>query len=216
MRKSAIAVAAAALMGAIFLSSPRDVLAQACTGVLTNNGQYAVAGGLGFEDGSKSFGLEGMANLAGPFTVGASYSLTTFDDADPNGNTFGASAAYDMPLTGTALSACPTTGIEYMRVSDEGSAVSLLTIPVGIALGTTLEGANGFTFVPYAVPQFMYLRTSISGDGFEDVTDSTTEFGTELGTAFAGDKYYAALSALITTVEGSDPSFAITVGVITP
>src|SRR5262245_4753874 len=104
-------VLTAAVCSAVLLG-PKVVQAQACFGVPSMDGQYAISGGLGLTEGSKSYGVNVTANMRGPLTVGAGYSMLDIDNVATNGNSFGAGAAVELKNM-SSLSLCPTVRMSY-------------------------------------------------------------------------------------------------------
>lgn len=198
---------------------PSVLLAQACIGVPAGNGQVALSGGAGFTEGVKSYGAEAAFNLVGPVSLEAGYSLVTFDDIDNNGNTVSGSGAFELPVPG--LSVCPAAGVSHMRWSErfELAEVTLTStiIPVGMGVGRELPAGPNLFVTLFAVPQFLHVRGTISGSeggASVSVSDSTNEFGTALGMRLGSDEFYVGAGVNLTTIEGSDPTFGVTMGLV--
>ncbi|HEX7049593.1 MAG TPA: hypothetical protein VF188_05225 [Longimicrobiales bacterium] len=217
----------AGLMLVGLLAAPAVALGQACIGLPAGANQFAASADIAFPEGAKTYGIGVGANLIGPFTVEASYTLTKPDGGNQNLNTFGADVAFELPLPG--FSACPVVGLSYSSYDETvplqggGSAsgsISVATIPIGFGVGASLPLATtGASLMPYAVPQLLYARTKVSfstGGLSGSGTDSSTEFGAIIGARLAWNRIFLGGDVNVTTVENSDPVFSVGAGLIFP
>ncbi len=100
---------------------PSMAAGQACIGAPTGDGQFAIAGAVGFAEGGTSYGAGVTADLTGPISLFGNYSLVTIDDIDENANQFGGGIA--MELSVPSVSICPVAGASYTRWSDSSAGV---------------------------------------------------------------------------------------------
>jgi hypothetical protein len=201
------------------LLTPAVAAAQACIGVPTTGGQFALAGEVAFPENATSYGADITADLVGPLSLGAGFAITKLDDIDENVTTFGGQAAYELP--GVSVSACPVVGAEYSTWSDTflaGSVdISQLVIPVGLGIGTILQAGSSTDILLFAVPQFLHIRTTIeASDGVDsiDETESDNEFGAEAGVRFVFGSIFAGGGVFMTSIEDDDPTFNLGLGVV--
>lgn len=208
--------------GAAFLfvaALPVCARAQACLGIPSADRQFAIQGAVGITDGSTSYGVGVNADLAGPLSIFAGYDLVTLDDVDENANSFGGGLAWELSVPG--LSICPVSGISYTRWSDRQSGVevtvSATVIPLGVGIGRSFPAGQNLHVTLYGVPQFQHIRGSIEGSQGDisiGVSDSTNEFGADLGIKFGGTRFFAGGAVGLTTAEGSDPVFTLSIGTL--
>lgn len=225
MRGHATTFRPTVLATAALLAMSGSAFGQACLGTPTANGQFAINGDIGFTDGARTYGGTLAADLVGPLAVRAGYSRVDYDDIDPSGNRFNAMAAAEVP--NIALDVCPTIGLQYTRISEEASAfgapissqVSILEIPIGVAIGYQLTLERGVTLLPYANPHVLWRRDRVQvSDGTDTLSGSgsVTEFGTSLGLSVGMRSLYINGALLLTTLENTDPTFSIGAGVLLP
>src|SRR5690606_9037002 len=88
-------VSALVLLLAGGLIAAPEARAQACIGIPAGPGRFALGGSVGFTDGATNYGAGLLANLEGPLSVGANYTLTKIDDVDENFNSFDGILAYE-------------------------------------------------------------------------------------------------------------------------
>jgi hypothetical protein len=210
-----VVLAAVVCLGAV----PQIAQAQACFGVPSADRQTAIAGVLGFTEGSKSYGANLNANLAGPLSVGAGYSLVDIDDVSTRGHSFGAGAGYELKVPN--FSVCPTVRVNYSRAHEEDAGleatVSELVVPIGVGIGKQFAAGTSSFITLFGEPQFLYIK-----DKFEVENDNLglsfdeddTAFGANLGITFGTSSYYVGGSVQLTSIEDSDPVFNISVGVL--
>lgn len=202
---------------ALMLAGPAPALAQACVGMPIGSGQSAVALNFAFPVEATTFGASGRMRTAGPISVGASYSLTSFKGANPNAHTFGADVAYDLPVAGASI--CPVAGLNYSRVSGDvdlfdlnfSISESFLSIPVGVGLGLSVPAGPNAEFVPFAMPHLLWTRAKVSFDG-DSLSDSDTSFGVKLGATYRIQQVMFNAGVTLTSVENSKALFGLGLG----
>jgi hypothetical protein len=175
---------------ALLVAAPAVVSAQACLGVPSGAGQTTLSGSVGFPESAKTYGVTASHNFEGPVSVFGNYALTVPDtDLLKNVNTFGGGVAADLASVSKSLpaglSACPTVSLQHLStelsIFGETLKISNLSVPVGLGLGTTLPlGEGATTLTPYAIPQFIFSRSTAKVDG-ESESESDTYFGLSAG-----------------------------------
>jgi len=192
--------------------TPGFAAAQACIGVPTMGGQFAVTGQVGFPENARSYSGEFTADVVGPLSLGAHIGVTKIDNVDGDVTTFGGQAAYE--VSGTSISACPVVGAEHSSRGEKllGLTVdtNVLVIPVGLGIGTLLAAGASTDVVLFAVPQFLHIRTTVDGTGQDTVSDN--EFGAEAGARFVFGSIFAGAGVFMTSIEDDDPTFNVSLG----
>jgi hypothetical protein len=216
-------VSALVLLLAGGLIAAPEARAQACIGIPAGPGRFALGGSVGFTDGATNYGAGLLANLEGPLSVGANYTLTKIDDVDENFNSFDGILAYELPLQG--ISACPAAGLGYGRIGSDVPELGIratltnVVVPVGLGLGYTFSGSGPLSLTLHAIPQFLYIRTTgevSDGDLSIQETETASEFGTSLGFKVGLPQLFFGASVSLTTIDDSDPVFSVGLGVIFP
>ena len=209
---------AAAMTALLMTALSAEAAAQACIGVPIGNGSFAIEGQFATSDGSKSYGATATANLQSPITIQGGYTLTDLDGVEKNANGFHGLVAYEVPTR--SFSACPLVGISYNKWSDDFLGVDVdvteTVIPIGLGIGKTIPAGSNLGLTLFAVPQFLHIRGKIEADGgtgSETASDNSNEFGSEFGFRLGGSAFFAGASVMFTTVEDSDPSFGVTLGI---
>ncbi len=150
----------------------------------------------------------------GPISFQLFGGLLDYDDIDDNGGRFGGKIGYELPVTGFSVG--PFVGAEYSSLSTgEGAeelSLSLLTIPVGIGVGTTLPVGPTAEVALYAQPAYLYMQPGLEMGGVDADLDSESEFGAEAGARLGFGRFLLGGSVEFTTVEDSDAVFSITAG----
>lgn len=207
------------LMVAAMLVAASPALAQMCVGIPSVDGQYAVSGAVGFTEGAKTYGGSFQADLMGPLSVGVSYDLVDMDDIDTNANSFGGNVAYALPVS--QLSACPVAGLSYTTMSETQDGVEFnvnsLMVPVGLGFGKAFPMGTSASVGLFASPAYLWVRNEVSGSegGAEvSISDSQSEFAGTVGAAFAAGAFFGRGSVMFTSIENSDPLFAVNLGVL--
>jgi hypothetical protein len=198
------------------LATPMMAYAQACVGTPIAGGQYALEGGLGVGEGFKSYSGAVTANTVGPLSFNAGAALSKPDGGGDDITTLGVSGAYELTQLGR-ISACPTVGFAYSvlpGIELYGSEVKFnqMVVSGGFGLGTSLP-AGSMNLTLFAVPQFLWYRTTASGEGdSESVTQN--EFGLSTGLRAGVSSFYAGAGMSMTSVEDSDPVFNFGIGFV--
>lgn len=204
-----------AMLSLGMLATPVVAYAQACMGTPISGGQYGIEGGLGVGEGFKTYSGGVAANVMGPLAFAGGVAVTKPDAGGENVTSLSASGGYEI-LQGSRLSVCPTTGLNWSTASVDfdGTEVDInqIVVPVGLGLGTSLP-AGSMDVTLFAVPQFLWFRTSIGADG-ESVSDSQNEFGLNTGLRVGVSSFYAGAGMSLTSVEDSDPVFNFGIGLV--
>jgi hypothetical protein len=208
------------LIAAVCLAAvPALANAQACFGTPTRDGQWGIRGSLGLASGAKAYGAEVNADLAGPLSIGAGYTMIDLDDTSTNGNSFGGGVAFELAVPNVSM--CPTARVVYNRVHEEGfgaeATVNQVIVPIGFGIGKVFPAGSNFNVVLFGEPQFLYIRSSVdasSGLGSISGSETDNQFGADLGVRLSGASFFAGASVSLTTIEDSDPVFEFTLGVL--
>lgn len=197
------------------LATPVLAYGQACMGAPISGGQYGLEGAMGVGEGFKSYGGGVAANVMGPLAFSAGVSVTTPDAGGENFTTFGASSGYEL-LQSSRLSVCPVVGANYTSESEEIDGTefdaSLLTVPVGLGLGTSLP-AGSMDVTLFAQPQYLWIRSSVGIDG-TTVSQSQSEFGLNTGLRVGVSQFYAGAGMSMNSIDNSDPVFNFGIGLV--
>lgn len=200
----------------LVLLFPVYASAQACLGNGASPGQGLVSGGASFTDGAWALSGNVGGNLSGPASVQAGVAHTFFDNTDAATTSVGGSVAADVTSNSSPASLCPVAGASYQWLSnDAGLAVDADGIIVGggVGIGTEIHSASGLTFIPQGSATLVHNRATVSGGGLS-ATDSET-YGSFSGSLVMDfGSIYLGPSASITSLEGSDPVFSVTLGVV--
>jgi hypothetical protein len=189
--------------------APLSAAAQTCAGVPLLHRQSVVSAGMSFPDNASGYGVAAASKLSDHFTLGANYTLTTFDSElgdVPSMNQVGLSGAYEFSTPAAAgapsLALCPVVGATYAKWDQ----LDVFSVPVGAALGVAVPVADGaVTLNPYAVPQVVWSRASTDG-----ASDSNTDFGFSAGANAIFNKFL--VGGALSKVGDSDVVFGIQVG----
>jgi hypothetical protein len=199
--------------------SPVGLAAQACLGVPTTNGRFALEGSFSSTADIKSYGADLTADLSGPVSVFGGYALVKIDDVETSGNSFGGGLAFELSMP--SVSICPGAGVNYLRFHEEeaGEEVTITqtVVPIGLGIGRQVTAGPELFLTLFAMPQFLYVRSEIdiSGSlGSGSFSDSTNEFGVDLGVRLGSSSFYGGGSVGLTTIEDSDPTFSLALGLI--
>lgn len=184
--------------------------AQVCVGFPTMDRQFSFGGALGFPDGGKEYGVEVSYNLPGPASVFGGMDIYSPDGDGDSQDVFFAGAAFDLlnvPLGtgGNALQVCPTAQVGYSSFDD----FSLLSVPIGVGVGTTVAITPTAQLMPYVVPQLVMSR--FSGDDFDSQTE--WDFGARAGAVVGFGMFFVGGELERIFVDGADTSFGIRAGI---
>lgn len=191
-----------------------SVAGQACMGVPIGDAGFAVRGEVSLPEDAKTYEAALNANLIGPIAFELFAGLVDFDDIDDNGATFGGKAGYELGLA--TMSVCPLVGVDYTTFSSEDTEgdfeITSLVIPIGIGIGTTLPVGPVADVAIYAQPAFLYVKNTLTMLG-EEFDDSENAFGADVGARLGWGRFLVGGSVNFTSIEDSDPVFALTAGV---
>lgn len=184
--------------------------AQACVGFPTLDRQFSFGGSLGFPDGAKRYGVEVSYNLPGPASVYGGMTILSPDGDGDSQDTFFGGAAFDLasvPLGagGTVLQVCPTAEVGYSSL-DGGS---ILSLPLGVGVGTTVALTPTAQLLPYVIPQFAMTRISI--DDFD--SHSEWDFGLRAGGVVGFGMFYVGGELQRVFVDNAETQFGIRAGI---
>jgi hypothetical protein len=209
---------------ALLLTAVADAFGQACIGVPSGDGQFALQAGVGLTSGATSYGADFAANVHGPFAVGVSYALTNLDDAEPNGSTFGSDVAFEVPGVGVSL--CPAFGIVYSRASGlstniyPGPYTTVTTVSWSLEVrgGKALSVTPALFATPFAGAGLVFLHSvaQAKSGGFSTpkYKKDDSAFSAVLGLLIGSRRVHAGANVSFTTIENSDPLVTLGVGFV--
>jgi len=201
-----------------------NATAQACVGVPSGDGRFALQAGVGLTTGATSYGADFSANVRGPFVVGASYALTNLAYAEPNGSTFSGDVAFEIP--GVGMSLCPRFGVAYSRASGlstniyPGPYTTVTTVSWSLEVGggKTLPVTPTLFATPFAAAGLVLLHSQAQAKsgGFtsDRYTDDVAGLGAVLGLLIGGRKVHAGARVSFVTIDDSDPLVTLGVGFV--
>lgn len=216
----------ATLGAAAIVAGSSAAFGQTCVGTPAGIGQFALHADLGFTDGARSWGGTLSLNLSSPLAFSAGYARTDFDDVDPSQNAFNGTAAFKLAAS-LPVEVCPVAGIGYSTLVDESTffgekirtEYTSLSVPIGISVGHRVALRNGVEILPYAFPHALHIWSRVVESdpiGAFETSDSRTEFATTLGASVAFRSVFVRGSALVTTIDESDPTLSISLGLLLP
>lgn len=168
MRRTGVGVFA---LLAVAIYAP-SVAAQVCAGFPTVDRQFSFGGSLGFPDGGNQYGAEVSYNVQGPFAVFGGVDIFSPDGEGDSTDVFYAGGSYNLLSLSVGEGAnpvqvCPTARVDY----SSGDGYSVLQVPVGVGLGTSLSLTPAAQLMPYVIPQLVVSRVSV--DGFDSETETS-------------------------------------------
>lgn len=207
MSRTSLALATAT---AALLATAGAAAAQACLGLPTRDGQIAVAGAYGVNDAYNTLGGQFHIDVTGPASFGFGYSRDTgMDDlaggGEQSADLFEARGAYEMYLLEPSI--CAVAGVWYQDVT----GVDQIGVPVGFGFGKTLRGTSVSTTL-YAIPQYVWLRTSFDDALLSD--DTSSEFMGEAGLTLGFLQFYLGGGVVVTTIDDQDPRLTFRAGLL--
>jgi hypothetical protein len=173
--------AAAGTMALFLAAAP--AAAQICSGFPTARGQTSVGLRASFPTEGTTIGVEASRNWLNPLGVFANLNLLMpdADDAD-NIAIGGLGFAYEVgdfiPAVPQWLSVCPTAAVTI-----QGGDATTFTFPVGLGFGTSIGTPEGFSILPFVMPQFVTTRVSLDGI---NTTDHNFGIGAGVFARFGG------------------------------
>lgn len=209
---------------ALLLTAVAQANGQACTGVPSGSGQFALQAGVGLTSGATSYGADFTANVRGPFAIAARYALTNLDAAEPNGSTFGGDVALE--LSGVDLSLCPRFGIVYSRASGLSTniypgpytTITSVSWSLEVGGGKTLPVTPALFATPFAAAGLVMLHSEAQAKagGFtsQKYKDDDSAFSAVLGLLIGSRRVHAGANMSFTTIKDSDPLFTLGVGFV--
>jgi hypothetical protein len=199
--------------------SPVGLAAQACLGVPTTNGRFALGGSFSTTTDIKTYGADLTADLSGPVSVFGGYALVKIDDVETSGNSLGGGLAFELSVPNVSI--CPGAGVSYLRFHEEEAGeeatITQTVVPIGLGVGKQVTAGPELFLTLFATPQFLYIRSEIdvSGSlGSASFSDSSNEFGVDLGVRLGSSSFYGGGAVGLTTIEDSDPTFSLTLGLV--
>lgn len=213
MRKTMSALTMGAAIAALTLL-PSEAWAQACLANVAGGGQGHAAAGTAFTDGAWGLGGTVGFNAPGPVGVQGNYTRTMYDESDVGANSLGAEAGLE--LLALPVSLCPTAGVTYTWVTgiDEFDAsVDGWAFGGGLSFGHTIRNPSGVGFTPHLSASVVHDRVSAS-EGQLSVTVSETYGAFSGGMLLSSGSLYGGPAVSLSTLEGSDPVFSVSLGVV--
>jgi hypothetical protein len=223
MRHVKIAVAPLAI-AAVLLTEATAAPAQACRGVPSQGGRFALQTGVGLTSGATSYGVDFTANLRGPWALSAGYALTDLQDAEPHGHTFTGRVAFEIP--GAAVSVCPALEVGYSRVSGLSTniypgpytTVTSVAPVVNVSAGSTLTLTPALFATPFAGLGMTLLHSvaQAKSGGFssDKYKDDASAISAVLGLLVGSQTVHVGVRMSLTTLEDSDPLYTLGVGFV--
>lgn len=136
--------------------------------------------------------------------------MTSIKEVDPKVHTVGIEGGYELDVT-PAASICAVAGASHSSLSEGEFKESTLAIPVGVAIGKSFPAGDNAELVPFAVPHLLYNRFSFKA-GDIDVSDSSTDFGLDLGATYRLDKLLLRAQVHVNSIDGSSATFGLGIG----
>ena len=206
MKKSFLAAIAISLL--VPLASAR---AQACMGLPSLETRPMNAGiNAQFTDGAKTFGGRlGFGSSIAFGGIGAN--IQSYDDVDGTGFGVGVDGGLSL-LGGTNRTVvfCPVASLGYTKLPSDLD-YSTVDGTIGIALGTTLSAAPGFSLIPFASVSGAFTRFNFDDDfaGDDEDSESYGLLGGGLGLQLAGGLIIRPSVTIPFGLSGSDPVWGI-------
>ena len=207
MRRRILAVSVVFTLAAI----PAAVAAQACIGIPVAESHNTVSAEVGFPQDAMAYGAAFRHNMQGPLSFSAGYSLASYDNQEPKQHGLSADAAYELSNLELPVSVCPTVGLGFTRMSDEGVTLSTISVPVGVGFGKAFALTRQAAIIPHVIPQWVWTQATLSVDG-EDLTGDDSVFAARLGATVAMARFYFGGGLTWINEEDTDPVFSIMAG----
>jgi hypothetical protein len=192
------------------LATANEAASQVCIGFPTARGQTAAALTLGFPAGGNDIGVEVGHHRQGGVSAFGGVTLSRPDEGD-GVTSIGAGAAFSVPELRAALPvglfSCPVVSVAVATGGGAG-ADNVVSVPLGLGLGTIVPLGPTMTLSPYAVPQIRWRS-----EGGETRTDPLVEAGAIL-VGFAGPRIYVGGTINRIFVEEAASVFGIKAGLI--
>ena len=208
MRRRILALPVAFAIVAI----PGALTAQACVGSPIAESFNGVSAQIGFPQDAMIYGASVRHNMNGPVTMSAGYTMASIENVDPKQHGLAADASYELEFAELPLSACPTVGLAYTRMSDESVALSTLSVPVGVSIGRAFEVSNGGSVIPHVMPHWTWTKFTLDPATGDAISDDDSVFGALFGVTFATHRFYVGGGLSWVNEDGQDAIFSITAG----
>lgn len=198
-----------ALVAAAWVATATPLRGQACLGYPQGTTGSLAAEFL-FPEGATGYSLVGMAASRGGGTYfqGGFGIVDHDDDRIENSKSVQGGVAYEVQALAPDASVCPQAAAAYSWLGD----LNLWSIPFGVGFGSTFalgpDGGAGLT--PFAVPQFLYLRSSL--DDVEDSAVSDVYVALLAGATLNVGAFTLTGSVSKIFEEGEDAVFGLRVG----
>jgi hypothetical protein len=194
---------------ALLALSPLGLAAQACLGLPAGSGTSVLAS-LSFPSNATGFTLSGVGALSEGLYGSASIGVVAPDvQGASNLTVAGGGVSYEVPRLLETASICPSAGVSYGFVD----AVNLLSIPLGVAVGTTvpLDEKAASTLTPYFTPQFVWTRATVDN---MDGSTSSSYLSLNAGATFGFGQFVAGPFVTKPFEDGLEAVFGIQGGLI--
>lgn len=209
-----------ALAGAVLATAP--LAAQACLGLPTLSGQYAITGFVETTEAYRGVGVNFSANLPSSLLAEATYRLDDPEDTDETGQTFGGRLGFELPFDATSI--CPIVGATYSTISRPAlldpvfppTDVQVLRVPVLLGVGQRLDLPGEVYVVPSARGGFVWMRTTLEPEGLEPASTTATEILMSPSVVVGRGAVFARGDVSVTTEEATRPRFALGIGFLFP
>jgi hypothetical protein len=205
------------LLLVLVAASATEVSAQACLGLPTLPGQFALGAQLETETTTfAGYGARVVANTPFGFAVGASYRYDELPDFAQTGHTFGGLAAVELPMPVTSI--CPVLEVLYSTVESGTANVPLgstLRVPLTLGVGQRIDFLDAAYVVPSARAGVMHVRHNpAEGSAAETWTTNNVIIGAEV-TAGRGVAFLNT-GVTVTTEDETEPRFHFGLGILLP
>jgi hypothetical protein len=208
MKRLRVAMATVAA-GVLAMTGVGEAASQVCIGFPTARGQAAAAATVGFPTGGSDIGIEAGYHAPAAYAVFGGVTVSRPDVGD-NVTSFGAGAAFSVPELRAALPiglfSCPVVSVVVAQGAGGGDNV--ISIPVGLGLGTIVPIGPTMTLSPYATPQIRF--TDVAGNRGSEFFIS----GGAILLGFAGPRIYAGGTVNRVFVDQARSVFGLKVGYI--
>jgi hypothetical protein len=210
MMSAATCIRMAVLAGALASAPAAEAAAQVCIGFPTARGQTAAAATVGFPAGGRELGVEAGHHAPAGYSVFGGVTRSR-PDAGDGVTSIGGGAAFSVPELRAALPlglfSCPVVSVAVASGAgpDGGNVVS---VPVGLGLGTIVPLGPTMTLSPYAVPQLRWRRAR------DETSANLLVGGGAILVGFAGPRLYLGGTVNRVFVEEAASIFGLKIGLI--
>jgi hypothetical protein len=194
-----------------------DGWAQACIGSPSPDGSISIEAQHTTTDNAKGWGGNANVDISGPLSVQGGYSRLDPDTTDADTDVFTGQVAFEFKASKWSL--CPVAGAQFSSSDLESGSAEIdhtqLLIPAGIGIGMNVE-AGSLAITLFAIPQYLYVRneTELTVGSAQTSTSSTSnEFGSTVGVRVGTPRLYAGGSVFLSTIENTEPTVYVVIGV---